>query len=121
MVGTQIPKEKVEQIYEAIELARSTGKIKKGTNEVTKMIERGEAKLVAIASDINPPEIVMHLPMLCEEKGIPCYQVGTREELGAASGLDVSTTTVAITEEGESKSVLAKISKDVPAKDEGSE
>jgi large subunit ribosomal protein L7Ae len=109
MVGTQVSKEKLEQIYEAIELTRSTGKIKKGTNEVTKMVERGQAKLVAIASDVNPPEIVMHIPMICEEKGIPCFQVGTREELGAAAGLDVSTTAVAIVEEGESKSVLSKL------------
>lgn len=106
---TQISKEKLEQVYESIELAKSTGKIKKGTNEVTKIIERGQAKLVAYASDVNPPEIVMHLPMLCEEKGVPCFQVGTREELGAAAGIEVSTTAVVILEEGEAKSVLKKL------------
>ena len=112
MVGEQISKEKIEQVYEAIELSRSTGKIKKGTNEVTKMVERQTAKLVAIAGDVNPPEIVMHLPMLCEEKGIPCFQVGSREELGAAAGIDISTTAVAITEEGEAKSILKKLSEE---------
>lgn len=110
MVGTQISKEKMEQLYEAIELAKSTGKIKKGTNEVTKIVERGHAKLVAIASDVNPPEIVMHLPMICEEKGVMCFQVGTREELGAAAGIDVPTTAVVVVEEGEAKTLISKLS-----------
>ena len=44
-----------DTIYEAIEVARKTGKIKKGTNEVTKAIERGNAKLVAIAEELKVP------------------------------------------------------------------
>ena len=59
-----------DKVYEAIERAKATGKIKKGTNEVTKAIERGEAKLVASAKDASPPEITMHIPLLSEEKGI---------------------------------------------------
>lgn len=112
MVGDNLSKEKTEMVFEAIEIAKSTGKIKKGTNEVTKMVERGDAKLVAVAADVNPPEIVMHIPMLCEEKGIPCFQIGTKDELGAASGIDVPTTAVAVTEEGEAKSIIGKIKKD---------
>jgi len=109
-MAEDISKEKIEQIYEAVELAKATGKIKKGTNEVTKIIERGQAKLVAFASDVNPPEVVMHLPMLCEEKTVPCFKVGTKEELGAAAGIDVSTTAVVIVEPGEAKDILKKIS-----------
>ena len=56
---------------EAVELARTTGKLKKGTNEVTKAIERGTAKLVLVAKDVSPPEVVMHLPLLGKEKGVP--------------------------------------------------
>lgn len=109
MVGTQVSKDEMEKIYEAIELAKTTGKIKKGTNEVTKIIERGQAKLVAIASDVSPAEIVMHLPMLCEEKGVPCFQMGTKEELGATAGIDVKTTTVVIVDAGEAKSILSQL------------
>ena len=61
-------------IYTLIELARKTGKIEKGTNEVTKAIEKGNAKLVAVAKDANPPEVVMHIPMLCEELSERLYQ-----------------------------------------------
>ena len=98
-----------EKVYQAIELAKSTGKIRKGTNEVTKAIEKGQAKLVAIASDVSPKEIVMHLPMLSEEKGVTCVQVGTREELGAAAGIDVPTVAVVIVEDGEAKELIKAI------------
>jgi large subunit ribosomal protein L7Ae len=95
-----------EKAYEAVEVARTTGKIKKGTNEVTKAIERGNAKLVVIAKDINPPEITMHLPLLCREKKIPFVEVPSREELGAAAGIQVATAAIAITEPGEAKNLV---------------
>ena len=98
-----------EKAYEAIELARQSGKIKKGANEVTKAIERGTAKLVVFAKDINPPEITMHLPLLCKDKGIPCVAVPSREELGAAAGLTVPTVAVAITEAGDAKDLIADL------------
>lgn len=106
-------KELVEKTYQAVEGARSTGKIKKGTNEVTKAVEKGNAKLVAIAGDANPAEIVMHIPLICKEKGIPCVKVGGKEELGAAAGLGVATTAVAIVQEGESKTLVAELAKEV--------
>ena len=98
-----------EKAYEAIEVARNTGKIKKGTNEVTKAIERGRAKLVVVATDINPPEVTMHLPLLCKEKSILYVEVPSKEELGAAAGVHVGTAAVAIVEEGESASILKEL------------
>ena len=53
-----------EKVLEAIEVAKATGKLRRGTNETTKAIERGTAKLVVVAKDITPPEIVIHLPIL---------------------------------------------------------
>jgi len=100
-----------EQAYEAIELARKTGKIKKGVNEVTKTIEKGTAKLVVAAKDVSPPEIIMHLPLLCKEKGIPYADVPSKEELGAAAGLPLSTGAVAITKEGEAKDLIKELAK----------
>ena len=98
--------EKIDKMYEAIEVARATGKIRKGGNEATKSIEKGEAKLVVIAKDVSPPEITMHIPLLAKEKGIPCVEVPSKEELGAAAGLSVSTTAVAIVKEGEAKTLV---------------
>lgn len=99
----------VEKVYEAIELAKSTGKIKVGTNEVTKALERGNAKLVAIAKDVSPPEITMHLPLLCGEKDVPCITVSSREELGSAAGLNVPTASVTIIQEGEAKNLVKEL------------
>jgi|TARA_Y100000310_G_scaffold257267_1_gene265299 large subunit ribosomal protein L7Ae len=89
-----------EKAYETIELAKKSGKIKKGTNEVTKVIERGIAKLVVVANDSSPKEIIMHFKPLCEEKNIPYVEVDSKEELGAAAGLQVSTSAVAVVQEG---------------------
>jgi len=105
----EAPKELIEKVYEAVEVAKATGKLRKGTNETTKAIERGLAKLVVIAKDISPPEITMHIPLLSEEKGIPCIQVPSKEELGAAAGLDVPTGSVAVVQEGESKQLIKEI------------
>ena len=102
----EVSKEIVEKVFEAIEIAKRGGKIKKGTNEVTKAIERGTAKLVGVAKDVNPPEITMHIPLIAKEKGIPCVEVSSREELGAAAGLNVPTVAVAVISEGEAKALI---------------
>ena len=100
-----------DMVLEAIELAKKTGKIKKGTNEVTKVVERGTAKLVVTAKDVNPPEIIMHLPALCEEKKIPLIEVEKKEDLGASVGLGVGTSAVAIVQEGEAKDLIKQLTK----------
>jgi large subunit ribosomal protein L7Ae len=105
----ELSKENVDKALEAVELARSTGKIKKGTNEVTKAVERGEAKLVLVAKDVNPPEITMHIKPLCDEKSIPCVIVPSREELGGSAGLEVATVAVVIVQEGEAKKTLQEL------------
>jgi large subunit ribosomal protein L7Ae len=109
MVGIQISKELNDKVYEAIESAKSTGKLKKGVNEVTKAIEKEKAKLVAIAKDVTPPEIVMHLPLLAEERNIIAVEVSSREELGASAGIEVPTVAVAITEAGDAKALIEEI------------
>jgi large subunit ribosomal protein L7Ae len=97
------------KILELIEIARETGKIRKGVNEVTKAVERGIAKLVVIADDVDPPEIVMHLQPLCEEKKIAVLRVPSKIELGRAAGIDVGTTAIAIIEPGEAQKDLQEL------------
>lgn len=104
-------KEISERALEAIEVARKSGKLKKGANEVTKVVERGTAKLVVVANDTQPEEVVMHLPILSDEKNIPCIGVDSKTELGAAAGLTVSCAAVAITQEGDAKKIIDEISK----------
>jgi len=99
----------IENALEAVELAAKSGKIKKGTNETTKAIERGIAKLVLIAANINPKEICLHLKPLCDEKKIPFVEVPTKEELGTAAGLGVPTSSVAVINEGKGKKLVKEI------------
>ncbi len=107
------PEELVNRTYEAVEKTRDTGKIKKGTNEVTKQVERGQAKLVVMASDVSPEEILVHMPVLCQEKNVPYTYVPSRMDLGRSAGLNTGTACLALVDVGEAKDLLEKIIKEV--------
>jgi large subunit ribosomal protein L7Ae len=100
-----------DKVYDAVELASNTGRVKRGVNETTKAVEREKAKVVVIAKDVSPEAITMHLPVLCEEKKIPCVYVPSRKELGEASGIGVPVSALAVTEEGDAKKLLETLRK----------
>ena len=102
---------KADDILEIVEIARDTGKIRKGVNEATKAVERGVAKMTVIAEDTDPKEVTMHLPLICEEKNIPLFRVPSKSELGRAAGIDVSTAAVAVTDLGEAKKKFESLKK----------
>jgi large subunit ribosomal protein L7Ae len=104
-------KDLAEKTYEAVEKARDSGKLKRGVNEITKAIERGIAKLVVMAEDVDPEEVLMHIPLLCDEKKIPYSYVPAKAELGKAAGIEVPTSSVAIVKEGDSKKLIDEIAK----------
>lgn len=110
-VKFQTPKEVQDLAYDLVEKARDNGKISKGANEVTKQVERGQAKLVIMAEDVTPEEILAHMPLLCEEKNIPYAYVPSKEELGISAGLHVSTSAVAIITPGKDKADLENLIK----------
>ena len=97
--------------YSVVEKARKTGKIDKGTNEVTKAIELGVAKLVVYATDVSPKEIVAHLPVLCKEKGIVCVEVDSKQKLGIAAGIKISTSAIAVLDAGDAANEIPKFKK----------
>lgn len=96
-------------VYTIVEKARKTGKVEKGTNEVTKAIERGTAKLVVFASDVDPKEIVQHLSHLCKEKDILFQEADSKQKLGIAVGIPVSASSVAIIEAGDAEKDIASL------------
>ncbi|MDH5443217.1 MAG: 50S ribosomal protein L7Ae [Candidatus Hadarchaeaceae archaeon] len=108
-VRFEVPKELADKAYEAIESARDTGKLRKGTNETTKAVERKQAALVIIAEDVEPAEIVAHLPPLCDEKGVPYIYVPNKRELGAAAGIDIGAAAITIAEAGQATAVVKEI------------
>ncbi len=101
-VKFKIPDKLKTQIKNALGQIAETrdSKIRKGMNEVTKSIERVQAKLVVMAEDVSPPEILFHIPLLCEEKGIPYGYLSTKKELGNTVRINVSSSAIAIESEG---------------------
>ncbi len=108
-VKFQVPEDLVSPIYEALRVAQQSGKVKKGTNEVTKAIERGISKLVIIAEDVEPPEVVAHLPILCEEHGAAYAFVPSRQDLGKSLGIDVTSAAAAIIDAGDAQHIVDQI------------
>ncbi len=110
-VKFSVPKEVADAAYEALQLATQTGSVRKGTNETTKAIERAQAKLVVIAEDVDPPEVVAHLPIICEERKIPYVFVLNKQKIGSATGIDVSAAAACIVDLGDAASLVREISK----------
>ena len=108
--------EDVKALYGFIEKVAEKGKITKGVNEVTKQIEKGNARLVINAQDVDPKEILMHIPILCKEKGIKLLEVPSKSELGKSAKLPVDCSTLAITDfrglDEEAKQIITKLIKE---------
>ena len=97
------PEELANQAEEALKTAQDSGKVAKGTNEVTKFIERGDAAVVV------PAEIVAHIPVLADEKEIPYIYLPTKEQVGGAAGLTVGTASACIVDAGDAEGDVAEI------------
>jgi len=108
-VKFQTPEELVSPIYEAIRVATQSGKVRKGTNEATKAIERGTSKLIIIAEDVEPPEVVAHLPILCEEQNAAYAFVPSKQELGKALGIDITSAAAAILDSGDAQHIVDQV------------
>jgi large subunit ribosomal protein L7Ae len=105
----EVPKEVADAAHEALQIAARTGEVRKGTNETTKAVERAQAKLVVIAEDVDPPEVVAHLPLLCEERKIPYMFVPSKQKIGDAIGIDVPAAAASIINEGDAKGLVKEI------------
>ncbi len=112
-VKFEVANEVVSRTYEALQLVKQSGKIRKGANEVTKSVEQGLASFVVIAGDVDPEEVVIHIPKICEEKKIPYSYVPSKLELGKSIGMNVPCTAVAVENAGSAehniKDVISKV------------
>ena len=61
--------------------------LKKGANEATKTLNRGISEFVVLAADTEPLEILLHLPLLAEDKNVPYVFVPSKQALGRACGV----------------------------------
>ncbi len=112
-VDFDVPADLEDDAIEALEIARDTGSVKKGTNETTKAVERGNALLVFVAEDVSPEEVVMHLPEIAAEKEIPYIFVGAQDDIGHAAGLQVGSAAAAIIDAGDASDDVEDIAEKV--------
>ena len=108
-VKFETPPDLVNPILEALRVASQSGKVRKGTNEATKAIERGISKLIVIAEDVEPPEVVAHLPIICDEQGAAYAFVPSKQELGKALGIDVTSAAAAILDSGDAQHIVDQV------------
>ncbi len=101
-----------KKVFSIVQKAKESGSIKIGANEVTKAVERSQAKLVVAANDVSPAEIVAHFPGLCKEMKIVFASIATKSELGALVGIK-STTAVAVVDAGSAKKELDALVKEL--------
>ena len=112
-VKFETPENLVSPVYECLRVSVETGKVKRGTNEATKAIERGTSKLVIIAEDVEPPEVVAHLPILCDEQGTAYAFVPSKQELGKALGIEITSAAAAILDAGDAKHIIDQVNNSI--------
>lgn len=66
-------------ILDMVQQATNYKQLKKGANEATKTLNRGIAELIIMAADTEPLEILLHLPLLCEDKNVPYVFVPSKQ------------------------------------------
>mmetsp|Transcript_16313 Transcript_16313/g.28898 ORF Transcript_16313/g.28898 Transcript_16313/m.28898 type:complete len:129 (+) Transcript_16313:125-511(+) len=74
-------------ILDLVQQAANYKQLKKGANEATKTLNRGISEFVVMAADAEPLAILLHLPLLCEDKNVPYVFVSSKTALGRACGV----------------------------------
>lgn len=77
----------IKQIHAFLDQAKSNKQVKIGANETTKALNRGLSEFVVVAADANPLEIVLHIPLICEDKNVSYVFVPSKKNLGRSCGI----------------------------------
>ncbi|KAF2470032.1 L30e-like protein [Lindgomyces ingoldianus] len=86
-----------QEILDLVQQATHYRQLKKGANEATKTLNRGIAEVVILAADTSPLAILLHLPLLCEDKNVPYVYVPSKMALGRACGVSRAVIAASIT------------------------
>ncbi|WAQ96520.1 NH2L1-like protein [Mya arenaria] len=97
-----------QKILDLVQQAANYKQLRKGANEATKTLNRGISEFIVMAADAEPLEILLHLPLLCEDKNIPYVFVKSKQALGRACGVSrpVIACSVTVNEGSQLKSVI---------------
>jgi len=86
-----------QEILDIVQQASHYRQLKKGANEATKTLNRGISEVIILAADTTPLAILLHLPLLCEDKNVPYVYVPSKTALGRACGVSRSVIAASIT------------------------
>ncbi len=89
-------KKSTKRAHKLVKKASGVKHIRRGVKEVVKGIRKGDKGLCILAGDVFPVDVVSHLPVLCEESGIPYLYVPSKQDLGAAASTKRPTSVVLI-------------------------
>merc|ERR1712098_106315 len=78
----------INVLLDLVQQALNLKQLKRGANEATKTLNRGIAQIIVMAADAEPIEIVMLLPILCEDKNVSYVFVPSKNALGRACGVN---------------------------------
>jgi len=74
-----------QEILDLVQQSAHYRQLKKGANEATKSLNRGVSEIVILAADTSPLAILLHLPLLAEDKNVPYVYVPSKMALGRVS------------------------------------
>jgi U4/U6 small nuclear ribonucleoprotein SNU13 len=104
-----------QEILDIVQQASHYRQLKKGANEATKTLNRGMvlstpscairmlispkgiSELIILAADTAPLAILLHLPLLCEDKNVAYVYVPSKTALGRACGVSRAVIAASIT------------------------
>jgi len=86
-----------QELLDIVQQASHARQLKKGANEATKTLNRGISEIIILAADTAPLAILLHLPLLCEDKNVPYVYVPSKTSLGRACGVSRAVIAASIT------------------------
>merc|ERR1712087_266434 len=104
-----------KEILDLVQQAANYKQLRKGANEATKCLNRGIAEFIVMAADAEPLEILLHLPLLCEDKNVPYVFLRSKQALGRATGVSrpVIATAITVQDGSQLKSHIQKIQQSI--------
>ncbi|XP_063699135.1 NHP2-like protein 1 homolog [Culicoides brevitarsis] len=103
------------KIMNLIQQAHNYNQLRRGANEATKTLNRGLSEFIVMAADTEPLEILLHLPLLCEDKNVPYVFVRSKQALGRACGVSrpIVACSVTVNEGSQLKSQIVSIQQEI--------
>lgn len=78
-------KKLTKKLYKVVKKAHKAKRLRRGVREVVKALRKNEKGVVVLAGNVSPIDVISHIPVFCEDKGVPYCYIPSRRDLGTAS------------------------------------